>query len=263
MKKFTFIIVLLLATEISIGQTPLDTALDFSVKDIHGNTIELFEILDEGKIVVIDFFSTTCGYCILYTPDFQASHEDFGENEGNVYFMKIAWGDDNAGVAYYDSTYNLTTPSVSGSEGGGNQVYNDYMVQATPTVIVIAPDRVILEQQVWEPTHENINAAVIAAGGSLVGIDDRQAMSHPSLHVFPNPARDRISVNFELENAARSALEVYDLMGNKVLDVPEKSLPSGQQHMEVDLIGLARGTYLLRQLINGKPAQSQRLILHD
>ena len=40
-------------------QTLLDTAVNFTVKDTYGNTIELFEILNEGKIVVIDFFSTT------------------------------------------------------------------------------------------------------------------------------------------------------------------------------------------------------------
>ncbi len=40
------------------AQTTLDTAVNFIVKDTYGNNIELFDILDEGKIVVIDFFST-------------------------------------------------------------------------------------------------------------------------------------------------------------------------------------------------------------
>ena len=41
-----------------LSQTTLDTALNFTVKDVNGINIELFDILDEGKIVVIDFFST-------------------------------------------------------------------------------------------------------------------------------------------------------------------------------------------------------------
>ncbi len=41
-----------------MSQTTLDTALNFTVKDVNGINIELFDILDEGKIVVIDFFST-------------------------------------------------------------------------------------------------------------------------------------------------------------------------------------------------------------
>ncbi|MEZ5197165.1 MAG: hypothetical protein R2764_12390 [Bacteroidales bacterium] len=41
------------------AQTLLDTAQNFTVKDPYGNTLHLFDILDEGKIVVIDFFSTS------------------------------------------------------------------------------------------------------------------------------------------------------------------------------------------------------------
>jgi hypothetical protein len=59
MKKIVF---LLLASYVSFGltgQTLLDTAVNFSIKDPEGNTIELFDILEEDKIVVIDFFSTS------------------------------------------------------------------------------------------------------------------------------------------------------------------------------------------------------------
>ena len=41
------------------AQTLLDTAVNFSVKDVYGNTIELFSYLDDDKIVVIDFFSSS------------------------------------------------------------------------------------------------------------------------------------------------------------------------------------------------------------
>lgn len=59
MKKLSFFTVMLLFSFTLNAQTLLDTALNFSVKDPYGNTIELFDILDEDKIVVIDFFSTT------------------------------------------------------------------------------------------------------------------------------------------------------------------------------------------------------------
>jgi hypothetical protein len=56
MKKATLLIILFAALGAK-SQTTLDTAVNFSAKDIYGNTIELFDILDEGKMVVIDFFS--------------------------------------------------------------------------------------------------------------------------------------------------------------------------------------------------------------
>jgi len=59
MKKFLLTVVVSLFVFVINAQTLLDTALNFIVKDTYGNTIELFDILDEGKMVVIDFFSTT------------------------------------------------------------------------------------------------------------------------------------------------------------------------------------------------------------
>jgi len=59
MKKLLFVTVGLLITFTINAQTLLDTAVNFTVKDTYGNTLKLYDILDEGKIVVIDFFSTT------------------------------------------------------------------------------------------------------------------------------------------------------------------------------------------------------------
>jgi len=59
MKKiFLFFAVIFTAMSIN-AQTLLDTALNFTVKDTEGNNHELFEILNNNQIVVIDFFSTT------------------------------------------------------------------------------------------------------------------------------------------------------------------------------------------------------------
>ncbi len=40
------------------AQTTLDTAVNFNAKDPYGVTYTLFDILDAGNYVVIDFFST-------------------------------------------------------------------------------------------------------------------------------------------------------------------------------------------------------------
>lgn len=59
MKRLLFIILSSLIVLTSSAQTLLDTAINFTVKDTYGSTINLYDILDEGKMVVIDFFSTT------------------------------------------------------------------------------------------------------------------------------------------------------------------------------------------------------------
>lgn len=56
MKNFTLIIGLLLATTFSYAQTPLTVAVDFTATDIEGVEHNLFDILDAGQYVCIDFF---------------------------------------------------------------------------------------------------------------------------------------------------------------------------------------------------------------
>jgi len=58
MKKFTIIVALFFTTTFAFSQTPLTEAVDFTETDIYGNEITLFEILDAGQYVCIDFFAT-------------------------------------------------------------------------------------------------------------------------------------------------------------------------------------------------------------
>jgi hypothetical protein len=59
MKKLILVSGLFLIAIAMHAQTLLDTATNFTVKDTEGNNHELFEILNNDQIVVIDFFSTT------------------------------------------------------------------------------------------------------------------------------------------------------------------------------------------------------------
>ena len=263
MKSIRYLIILLLTFNISFAQTSLDTALNFSVKDIYGNNIELFSLLDDDKIVLIEFFSTSCGPCALYAPEVQASYEDFGENTGNVYIMGICWGDDNQGVAYFDSIYGVTHPTVSGSQGGGNGVYTNYEIQSTPTVILIAPDRTILEHWIWKPTQENINAAIIAAGGSMVGIDDEPLTHDEDILIYPNPASDRVNVQLEVQDAAIYQLEIYNLSGTRIHQSSSARLTAGKRVLSAELGDLPEGTYFIRIIRNGQHESLDRLILID
>ncbi len=200
------------------SQTPLTEAVDFHVKTPDGTTIYLFQLLDDDKIVVIDFFSVGCGYCQTYAPDFQASYEDFGENDGNVFFMKINWGSDNAAVRNFDSIYGQTMPTVSGTQGGGNQVFNDYQILSYPTVIVITPDHKIFNQYIWPPDNYQIDSVVIAAGGILTGTGEN-LFKNGEVSIYPNPAGGYcfIKVNGE-KGFAGLEYDITDMAGMVVTD---------------------------------------------
>ncbi|NTW25426.1 MAG: redoxin domain-containing protein [Lentimicrobium sp.] len=161
----TIILFFLLLAGTAQSQVAIDSALDFSVKDIDGGQHHLYEYLDAGNYVVLDFFTTNCGPCQTYASEISASFDYFGCNSGNVIFLGMNWGSDNQAVRLFDSIWGAEYPSVSGLQGGGNNVVDAYQVLSYPTVILIAPDRTILNNHIWPPASDSINALVIAAGG--------------------------------------------------------------------------------------------------
>lgn len=246
MKKITLLVVFLFYLVLVYAQTPLTEAVNFHVKTIDGETIWLFPLLDdENKIVVIDFFSTTCGSCQEYAPDFQEVYDDFGENQGNVYFLGLNWGDDNEGVREFDSIYGLTYPTVSGTQGGGNIVFNNYQIASYPTVILITPDHQIVEQYIWPPSVQNITDAIIAAGGEYVGIAKHNKWAG-DIRVYPNPATEKVSVSFTLEKSLPVTYQVFNLVGRNIRSSGEEIFNRGLNKIDIPVQQLKNGTYFVR-----------------
>jgi thiol-disulfide isomerase/thioredoxin len=226
------------------AQTPLTEAVNFSVKTTESETIQLFPLLDAGNIVVIDFFSTSCGPCQTFAYDFEMAYQNFGSNQGNVFFLAINYNSDNQGVRIFDSIFNITLPSASGLEGGGNAVYEAYQISAYPTVIAIAPDHQIVEQFIWEPTSENITDAVVNAGGTLVGDIELQS-GLKNLIVSPNPVSDMVNLNFITSQIGDLSFRIFDLSGRVLVQGIKTGIISGTNTGKVDLKMLPSGVYFL------------------
>lgn len=243
----------------AIAQTTLTEAVDFHVKTIYGEPIYLFPLLDDqNKIVVIDFFSTTCGPCQEYAPDFQACYEKFGYNESNTYFMGLNWGNDNFGVYEFDSIYGLTFPSASGSQGGGNIVYQDYEILSYPTVIIITPDHNIVEQYIWYPDEETITAAVIAAGGIIVGTEENTD-TETSLKIYPVPVKNSGTIEFNLVNASDVSISIINLLGQKVLQTEPAFYQQGKTSIKFNVSELKYGYYFVNIHTSGETIATSRI----
>ena len=148
MKK---LIILILALAIGFGlkaQCPLTQAVDFTATDCHGTEVHLFDILDSGQHVLIDFFYTTCGPCQLATPKVVESYYAMGCNMHDVFYMEISDRDSDAACQNWCQNYGVEYPTIGGPAGGSG-ICNTYQIGAFPTVILIAPDRQILINDLW------------------------------------------------------------------------------------------------------------------
>ena len=148
MKKL-FTLVLMLAFAFGLkAQCPLTQAVDFTATDCHGTEVHLFDILDGGQAVLVDFFFTTCGPCQQATPKVVESYYAMGCNMHDVYYIEISDRDSDAACQNWANTYGVEYPTISGAAGGGS-ICNTYQIGAFPTVILIMPNRQIVIQDLW------------------------------------------------------------------------------------------------------------------
>jgi len=143
MKKLSILIAfLVLGAGLRAQQTNLTEAVDFTVTDCHGQTYNLFEILDRGQAVFIDFFFYTCGGCQVISPYITGSYTQMGCNMHDVFYIEISYIDNDAVCQQWANQYGVEFPTV-GKDGGGDVVFDLYGIQACPTLVLIMPDRSI------------------------------------------------------------------------------------------------------------------------
>lgn len=154
-KLFTFFLALTMSIAVS-AQCSLTEAVDFTTTDHHGNEIHLFDILDGGQYVLIDFFFTTCGPCQNSTPNVVDAYYALGCNQHDVFFMEVSPSDhNNEPYLFIDNwinTYGIEYPTIYLTSGGpdtGEDICNMYQIPAYPTIILISPDRQIVVQDIW------------------------------------------------------------------------------------------------------------------
>jgi hypothetical protein len=79
-----------------------------------------------------------------------------------------------------------------------------------------------------------------------LGIENKQ-MSTLSLVLFPNPASDRLMLNYELTEEAPLSVKIYDMQGREMaLSFLEERKPAGKYSSTLDVKNLPSGIYMLR-----------------
>lgn len=160
-------LLLLAAVVFSFGlkaQCPHSEAIDFTAVDCHGTEVHLFDILDHGQSVLIDFFYTTCSYCNSVAPKVAEAYTRLGCNMYDVFFMEISTSDGDAACQNWCNTYGIEYPTIS-TAGGGHEICSQYGITAYPTVILITPDHQIVLQDIYPiPSSQTIINALAPYG---------------------------------------------------------------------------------------------------
>ncbi|MFA6824420.1 MAG: T9SS type A sorting domain-containing protein, partial [Bacteroidales bacterium] len=68
-----------------------------------------------------------------------------------------------------------------------------------------------------------------------------------NINVYPNPAKDYISVDFDSKNFNQAEIELYDMQGKLV----KKAKLKTQKGNRLDISSLKAGTYTYNIILNG------------
>jgi hypothetical protein len=152
MKKFILALLFSVTTcSVSIAQLANgSTAPNFTATDINGVSHNLYNLLDQGKTVYIDFFATWCSICWNYHngaafKNLWNTYGPPGTNEAYVFAIE-AFQPSNTNCLYGSAGCNNSTkgnwttgvpyPIIDNADIGAM-----YLVQGYPTIYCICPDR--------------------------------------------------------------------------------------------------------------------------
>ena len=84
-----------------------------------------------------------------------------------------------------------------------------------------------------------------------LGVNDNMT-DNIHLSVYPNPANDVCTLVYQLPEAGRLTVSVYDMMGVKVMDAASFHQEEGKHEMRLNTSSLAAGTYCCRITFEGE-----------
>jgi hypothetical protein len=76
--------------------------------------------------------------------------------------------------------------------------------------------------------------------------------------IYPNPASDKIQLEFSLESGQVGQFEIVDMNGKTVASY---ELSNQQNLHSFEISYLSSGIYMLRVLVDGEQSASQRLVI--
>jgi hypothetical protein len=78
--------------------------------------------------------------------------------------------------------------------------------------------------------------------------------------IYPNPASDRAEMLISSEQPQRISAEIFNLSGQKVAAMAERTIGSGKTQLSINTTALSEGVYILR-ITTAHKQYSQRLII--
>lgn len=121
-------------------------------------------------------------------------------------------------------------------------------------------------EAVFDPSFPNqgffANHGISALKAGQLAIGSLVGDSELEFNIFPNPAREEITISWPSKNQEQWQLLIYNAYGQLVKDHKSISSFSGNQHFTLDISGLDSGTYSVSLKTGNRTGYQTIIIIH-
>lgn len=241
MKNYLLLLSLVLGLNLTAHAQLADgsTAPDFTLTDRDGTTHNLYQYLDEGKVVFLKFFACHCPSCWNYhnTGKLEDLNQTYGPDGTDQIVVIMLEHDQNNEIAFSGGgTYTQGDWETGNSipmvdvEGTDRTVFDDYDLNYYPMIIKVCSDKTTELMSTGDSTDDLFQSADACAGNLSTDIIEANGTV-----VMDQLNKQLILEGFnDLQN-----ISLFNMMGQKALSIPSES------NNNIDLSSLSKGVYIL------------------
>jgi hypothetical protein len=97
----------------------------------------------------------------------------------------------------------------------------------------------------------------------LSSVEQMESQQLAYLNTFPNPAKENVTINFEVGESAHVRIEMYNLQGEKINVILNRRYEKGKftEVINLNQLGISNGTYMLRASVNNNNSIIKLVVL--
>ncbi len=249
--KRIFTILLLALCSLTIDAQQI--APDITLTDTQGNTHRLYDELNAGRSVVIDFFGLQCGSCQTDMSLLEIVWQNHGAGAGDV----VVWAYETGGGSDYEVNDFVTInggtfPSFKYVES--DSLLDVFQLTVVPSYFVICPNGYMKKCAVDK--IENYLSSCLTLGAE---IEDK--VEDHIVSAFAPSTSSYISINFSVSAETSFTFDLYDMLGNKI-QTKSNYYRRGLQSVKMNKSGLSKGYYFIRMTNKNHFMETKRIVIN-
>lgn len=260
--KRYILLVLLFSTMITVTSFAQMTAMDFNRKDCNGNNQNLYSDLNSGKVVIMEYFMTSCAPCPAAGTVLENMKAHLlSQFPGKIKSYSIAFNNTYScsTVINWVNTYSFTT--IPMDSGAAQVAY--YGGMGMPTIVIAAGSN---HQLLGNPYigFTNSDTTQMASNirsflSSQVGIEEN-SLSIGNVTIYPNPSHSELKLNYFVKDAGQITIELIDVTGKLVKLLSIETTNTGFYNRSFNIQQIPSGFYSLR-ISNGNTLLNKKITI--